>query len=501
MIIDDRHSDVIVIGSGAGGGTLAGALSRKGKTVLVLERGGAMALEDQNVADVDLFRKDRYHPKNERWFGPDGDPFAPQTTYARGGNTKIWGAVLERMREQDFNDVPLQDGISPAWPIDYAELAPYYEQAEQLYRVHGKAGVDPTEPRRNRDYIAKPKPVEPFIEPLRAALQRQGCHPYDIPISWSEDRDDPSGDAQLFGLDVGDSNRLSVCDNARVLRLHVNPSGREVKAVEADVDGETWLFRSDLVVLAAGAVNTAAILMRSCNAHHPKGISNGSDQVGRNLMNLQLTSILQLATERNSGRYGRSLGINDYYWGDKNVSFPLGHIQTAGGVLQDALFAESPPVLSLVTKMIPDFGLERLASRSVAWWAMTEVSPDPHNKVWLNNDQIRINYIHNNREAHDRLVYRWIDTLKQVEADPVTKVVIKAPTHARGEAPISVVGYGCGTCRMGDDPATAVVDAFGKCHELDNLYIADSSVFPSCPSVGPGLTVIALALRLAKHLS
>ena len=185
MIIDDRHYDVIVIGSGAGGGTLAGALSRKGKTVLVLERGGAMALEDQNVADVDLFQKDRYHPKNERWFGPDGDPFAPQTTYARGGNTKIWGAVLERMREKDFTEVPLQEGISPAWPFDYAELAPYYEQAEQLYRVHGKAGVDPTEPSRQGEYVAKPKEVEPFLERLRAALQRQGCQPYDIPISWS----------------------------------------------------------------------------------------------------------------------------------------------------------------------------------------------------------------------------------------------------------------------------------------------------------------------------
>ena len=132
MIIDDNHYDVIVIGSGAGGGTLAGALSRKGKSVLVLERGGAMALEDQNVADVDLFRKDRYHPKGERWFGPDGDPFAPQTTYARGGNTKIWGAMLERMREKDFEEVALQDGISPAWPLDYAELEPYYQQAEQL---------------------------------------------------------------------------------------------------------------------------------------------------------------------------------------------------------------------------------------------------------------------------------------------------------------------------------------------------------------------------------
>ena len=501
MIIDDRHYDVIVIGSGAGGGTLAGALSRKGKSVLVLERGGAMALEDQNVADVDLFRKDRYHPKNERWFGPDGDPFAPQTTYARGGNTKIWGAVLERMREQDFGEVPLQEGISPAWPFDYGELASYYEQAEQLYRVHGKAGVDPTEPGRNGDYVAKPKPVEPFLEPLRAALQRQGCQPYDIPVSWSEDRDDPSGDSQLFGLEAGDPDRLTLRDNARVLRLHVNPSGSEVKAVEAELDGDTWLFRSDVVVLAAGAVNTPVILLRSANSHHPKGISNGSDQVGRNLMNLQLTSILQLATERNSGRYGRSLGINDYYWGDKNVSFPLGHIQTAGGVLQDALFAESPPVLSLVSKMIPDFGLERLASRSVAWWAMTEVMPDPHNTIWLHNDQIRINYIHNNREAHDRLVYRWIDTLKEVEKDPVTKVVLKAPTHARGGAPMSVVGYGCGSCRMGEDPSSSVVDDFGKCHELDNLYLADASVFPSCPSVGPGLTVIALALRLADTLA
>lgn len=405
------------------------------------------------------------------------------------------------MREQDFGEVALQDGVSPAWPLDYSELEPYYEQAETLYRVHGKAGVDPCEPQRSTGYGRAPKPVEPFLEPLRSALQRQGCQPYDMPISWSDDRDDPSGDSQLFGLQMGDPERLTVRDNARVLRLHVNPGGRAIRGVEAEVNGDSWLFSADVVVIAAGAINTPAILMRSDNAHHPKGISNGSDQVGRNLMNLQLTSILQLATERNSGRYGRSLGINDYYWGDKNVSFPLGHIQAAGGVLQDALFAESPPVLSLVTKLIPDFGLERLASRSVAWWAMTEVRPDPHNKVWLNNEQIRINYIPNNREAHDRLVYRWIDTLKEVENDPITKVVMKAPTHARGEAPLSVVGFGCGTCRMGEDAASSVVDPQGKCHELENLYIADSSVFPSCPSIGPGLTVIALALRLAEWLS
>jgi choline dehydrogenase-like flavoprotein len=500
MIIDDRHYDVLIVGSGAGGGTLASALAREGRRILLLERGQAMPLDDQNVADADLFRKDRYHP-SERWFGPDGDPFAPQTTYALGGNSKIWGAVLERMREAEFRGHPLQEGHAPAWPIGYGDLAPYYDRAERSYRVHGRAGVDPTEPPRTADFPRPPQPIEPFLEPLRDALRRQGCRPYDLPISWSGDPEDPSGDAELFGVRPARSAGVTIRSLACVQRLHVNPSGREVRAVEAVVDGESWLFRADVVVLAAGAVNTPAILLRSGGSHHPRGLANGSDQVGRNLMLPQLTSILQLATERNSGRYARSLGVNDFYWGDRNVSYPLGHIQSAGGVLQDALFAESPPVLSLVSRLIPDFGLERLASRSVAWWAMSSVHPDPHNKVWVRGDQIHINYIANNREAHDRLVYRWVDTLKAVEKDPATTVVSQAPVHPRGEAPISVVGYACGTCRMGEDPAASVVDASGRCHELENLYIADASIFPSCPGVGPGLTVIANSLRLADHLS
>lgn len=500
MIIDDRHYDIIIIGSGAGGGTLAGALTQKGKSVLVLECGNAMALEDQNVADVDVFRRERYHPPNEIWFGPDGDPFAPQTTYAIGGNSKIWGAVLERMREQDFDAIPLQQGISPAWPFKYEELAKHYDSAERLYRVHGKTGIDPTEPQRNGDFDHPPKTIEPFLEPLRSALRRQGCKPYDIPLSWSEDKEDPTGDAELFGINQSDKNNLTLQTGARVIRLHVNPTGQVVKGVEAEVNGNFWLFSADLIVLSAGAINTPAILLRSSDINHPRGLSNSSNQVGRNLMNLQLTSILQLATERNSGRYNRSIGINDYYWGDKNVSFPLGHIQSAGGVLQDALFAESPPVLSLVTRLIPNFGLERLASRSVAWWAMTEVLPDPENRVSLQNGKIHIDYLHNNQEAHDRLVYRWIDTIKSIEEDPITRVVKTAPTHPRGQAPISVVGFACGTCRMGNDPAHSVVDPTGKCHEIDNLYIADASVFPSCPSIGPGLTTIALALRLAEKL-
>ena len=217
-------------------------------------------------------------------------------------------------------------------------------------------------------------------------------------------------------------------------------------------------------------------------------------------MKPQLTSIIQLAAAPNSGRYGRSLGVTDYLWGDSNVSFPLGSIATGGGVLQDALFAESPPVLSLVTKLMPNFGLEQLAARSVTWWAMSPVLPDAHNRVTLRGNHLQIHYLPNNREAHDRLVYRWIDTLKKVENDPLCHVVKPAPTHPRGEAPLTVMGSVCGTCRMGSNPATSVVDLQGRSHELANLYIADASVFPSCPAVGMGLTVIANALRIGDGL-
>jgi choline dehydrogenase-like flavoprotein len=501
MIIDDRHYDVIVIGSGAAGATVAASLGQKGHSVLLLERGGPMPLADQNVADVELFRKDRYHPK-EQWFGTDGDPFSPQAIYAFGGNTKIWGGVLERMREREFAGLQLQEGAAPAWGLSYADLEPWYDLAESLYRVHGRAGCDPTEPRRKADYALPPRPVEPFLDELRQGLERHGVSPYPLPLSWSDSPVDPSGDAELFGVDPArQCASVTVRGGAEVTQLHVNPSGSEVKGVQARIDGQSWLFTAHQVVLAAGAINTAAILLRSANDRHPLGLANGSDQVGRNLMKLQQTSILQLAAVSNSGRYGRSYGITDFLWGDSNVSFPLGAIANGGGVLQDALFAESPPVLSLVSRLLPDFGLEQLASRSITWWASSPVLPQAHNRLSLRGDRLQINYVPNNREAHDRLVYRWIDVLKAAEADPQIQVVRAAPTHPRGEAPLSAMGYACGTCRMGDNPATSVVDLQGRSHELGNLTIADASVFPACPMMGFGLTVIANALRVADSVS
>jgi choline dehydrogenase-like flavoprotein len=500
LMIDDQDHDVIVIGAGAAGATLAAELAGAGVRVLVLERGQELALADQNVAGIDLFRRQRYHPP-ESWFGPDGDPFRPQMVYAPGGNTKIWGGVLERMREDDFSGFATEEGLSPDWELRYADLAPWYDRAETLFRVHGQAGIDPTGPPRMGPYPFAPRALPPFLTQLGEGLERQGLHPYPLPLSWSGQPGDPTGDAEVFGLAPAlASHRLQLRRGATVTGIAVASDGHHVRGVEAEIGGQRWLFQAHHVVLAAGAVNSAVLLLRSQNDAHPQGLANGSDQVGRNLMKPQLSVILQRASQPNDGRYARSFGITDFYRGDRNVRYSLGSIQTGGGVLQDPLFAESPPVLSLVSRLLPDAALEWLADRSFTWWAMSSVLPDPANRVSLRGERVRIDFLPNCREAHDRLVYRWLGEIQKVDDDPLTPVVRRTVVVPRGEAPLAVMGLSCGTCRMGVDPASSVVNLEGRCHELANLWIADASVFPSCPAIGPGLTVIANALRVAAQV-
>lgn len=498
MIIDDQTYDVIIIGTGAGGGTLAYKLAPTGKKILILERGDFMPLEEQNRSNVDVFKRERYHAP-EQWYDSAGEPFSPQTNYAIGGNTKTYGAALLRFQEKDFEAVPHQGGISPEWLLKYADFEPYYTEAEILYKVHGQANSDPSQPPRSADYPFPSPEQEPQIQAISDAIAKQGLHPSRLPLGLTRQSDDPTNDSEVSGiLPALEHPNVVLKTGAKVVALHTNPSGSAVKGVEAEIAGQSFIFLADIVVLACGAINSAALLLKSKSDRYPTGLANSSDQVGRNLMKSLLSSVVQLSTKPNSGSFQRSLYVNDFYWGDGDYPYPMGHIQNTGGLLTDIIFAEAPPTFSILAKFMPGFGLKQLATHSIGWWAQTEDLPDPNNRVRMLSNKLTIDYTPNNTEAHDRLIYRWTEVLKTIEK--TVEGFHRGVSHPRGEVPLQVVANQCGTCRFGDDPKTSVLDRNCCSHDIDNLYVVDGSFFPSNAGVSPALTIIANALRVGDHL-
>ncbi|MGB6299971.1 MAG: GMC family oxidoreductase [Rivularia sp. (in: cyanobacteria)] len=490
MIIDDQHYDVIIVGTGAGGGTLARKLAPTGKKILVLEQGDFLEKDSSQLVDVEVF-KERFHAP-EQWYEESGDTFSPQTSYSVGGNTKIYSGVLQRMREKDFEKVQHQDGISPEWEVKYKDFEPYYTEAEKLYQVHGKTGNDLTEPSRSEDFPFPIVDSEPQIEDICTRISKQGLNPAYLPIGVGNQGRTDSEDTGISPT-IEKYDNVTLKTNAKVVRLITNPSGKEVKAVEANIGNRSYLFVGNIIVLSCGAINSAALLLRSANEKHPKGLANSTDLVGRNLMKQLMTVLVQITNTPNSGLFQRTRYINDFYWGDENFPYPMGHIQNSGGILQDVIFAESPPILSVAAKLIPEFGLKRLAKRSIGWWLQTEDLPSPENRVRVENSKLYLDYTANNIEAHDRLIYRWINVLNSIDGN-------KQSIYPRGETPIEVVAHQSGTCRFGEDPTTSVLDLNCRTHDMDNLYVVDSSFLPSISSTSPALTVIANALRVGEHL-
>jgi choline dehydrogenase-like flavoprotein len=495
MIIDDQYYDIIIIGMGAGGGTLARKLAPTGKKILLLDRGELIYRKSSELVDTEVFKKEQFHAP-EPWYDETGEPFYPQTHYAVGGNTKIWSGVLQRLRDRDFEEVKHQGGISPAWPLKYQDFEPYYTEAEKLYRAHGKLEDDPTEPHHSEAYPFPEVAHEPMVQNIGEMLAQQDLHPVHLALGLG---DRGRTDAEDTGVSpILNQENVTLKTSARIVSLHTNPSGTEVKAVEAKIGEQSYLFLGHIVVLACGAINSAALLLRSANEKHPNGIANGSGQVGRNLMKQLLSVVVQLTSTANSGFFPRTLGLNDFYWGDKGFPYPMGHVQNSGGILQDVIFAEAPPILSALSRLMPNFGLRQLATHSIGWWLKTEDLPHPNNRVRYVGDKLRVDYTANNVEAHDRLVYRWIDILKNIEQTQPN--LFNRTTHPRSDMPVQVVAHQCGTCRFGADPATSVLNLDCRTHEVHNLYVVDSSFFPSHASVSPGMTVIANALRVGDRL-
>jgi choline dehydrogenase-like flavoprotein len=506
--------DVIIIGTGAGGGTLALELAPFGKKILLLERGGWLPREKQNWSAEDVFVDNRY-VSQETWLDSDGKPFQPGAHYFVGGATKMYGAALFRLRERDFGELRHEDGISPAWPISYAEMEPYYTRAENLYQVHGARGEDPTEPPTSAPYPHPAVSHEPRIQQLHDDLARAGYQPFHSPCGILLDEGNmpfsrcircadcdgfpclvhAKSDAEVIAVRPAlQFPNLTLLTNARATQLRTNPAGTAVTEVVVDHDGTIESYRGGIIVVSCGAANSARLLLASANDQHPRGLANGSDQVGRNYMFHNSTAVLAVSKEPNPTRYQKTLGLNDFYFETPEVDFPLGGIQMVGKSQGPMFRGEAE-----IAKLAPMWSLDVLARHAVDFWLTTEDLPRSDNRVTLESDGgIRLSYKKSNQVPTQMLYQKLKSMLGQLGMHP--DHLLPRNLYLKTEMDVAAVGHQAGTCRFGADPATSVLDVNCKAHELDNLYVVDTSFFPSIGAVNPGLTAMANALRVGEHL-
>lgn len=508
--------DVIIIGSGAGGGTLAKHLASSGKRILVLERGGWLKREIENWSATSVFVDNRYISP-DTWYDHNKKAFQPQIHYFVGGATKLYGAALYRLRRQDFQELKHYDGgISPAWPISYEDLESYYAQAEEMYYVHGEHGIDPTEPPRSQPFPYPPVSNEPRIQQLYNDLKKSGYHPFPAPCAIMLNEKHPpqsrcircqtcdgfpclvqaKADAEMVGVRPAiEHSNVTLLTQALALKLHTDASGKNITGVEASVNGQNAHFTADLFIVSCGAANSAKLLLMSANDKHPNGLANGSDQVGRHYMFHNSQAVLAISKEPNLTYYQKTLALNDFYFGMEGFDYPMGSIQMIGKSLGPMYRGEKP----LLTALIPTMALDEIAGHSVDFWLTTEDLPDPNNRITVDAaGNIQLNYTFNNQVPAKKLYDKLKSMLETLGMHP--DYLIPRNLYMKTSIPIAGVAHQAGTCRFGKDPATSVLDIHCKAHELDNLYVVDASFFPSIGAVNPSLTVIANALRVGDHL-
>jgi choline dehydrogenase-like flavoprotein len=484
--------DLAIVGAGVGGATLAWALRGSGARILVLERGDFLPREWQNWSPREIHHESRYR-NSDPWIGPDGEAVVPGNYHYVGGSSKLYGATMPRFRESDFTEVQTQDGPSPGWPISYAELEPYYGQAEELYWVHGDDG-DPSGPWRSRPYPFGALPHEGPIAKIARRLERQGLRPHALPqaVDWRAGGRcvlcrtcdsyacilDAKGDADVCAMRPAlQSPTVRLMTNADVRTVATSDDGSSVTHLDATHGGQKIRVVADRYVLAAGAVNTAALLLRS----GPSGVANSSGMVGRNYMAHPTTFVVGvLPTRPNRIVYQKTLGVNDWYHAGPTTQFPLGNVQ-ALGKLQGW-------TIKSARRAVPQAVLEWMTQRSVDFLAETEDIPVPDSRVTVDDvGRVHLNWIATNIESHHELVRRTAKALRKCGY----------PFIFTQRLPWSASSHQCGTARMGEDPADSVLTKDCKSHDIDNLWITDASIFPSSAAVNPALTIAANALRVA----
>lgn len=514
-----NHYDVIIIGTGAGGGTLAYKLAPSGKRILLLERGDYVPREKENWDPRAVNVEGRYNTR-EVWRDKDGKDLHPHTNYYVGGNTKFYGAALFRVRREDFDEIKHHGGVSPAWPIRYEDLESYYTQAERIYHVHGLRGEDPTDPPASAPYPHPPVSHEPRLQQLHDDFARLGLKPFHVPIGVMLDEQnrrtspcircntcdgfpclvDAKSDAQVCAVDPAlKYSNVTLLTNTKAERLKTNASGRTVTNVVVQRNGEMEEFSADIVVVSCGAINSAALLLRSANDKHPRGLANSSDVVGRHYMGHVNSVLMAISKCPNPTIFQKTLGVNDFYLGARDWPYPMGHISFVGKLDGETLKAGAPAIA-------PGWTLDLMARHSLDFWLTSEDLPDPNNRVTLDRDgRIALTYEPNNEEGHRRLIAKLQDLMKQqtkcsVHGHECHEGLFARSLYVGQRIPLAGVAHQNGTIRFGRDPKTSALDVNCRAHDLDNLYVVDASFFPSSAAVNPALTIMANALRVGDHL-
>ena len=511
--------DIIIVGSGPGGATTAWKLARTGKRILLIERGDYLKRERENWDSQAVFVDARYQAP-ETWHGANGDTFHPGLHYFVGGNSKVYGSILLRLRENDFGEVRHPDGVAPAWPVGYDEFEPYYQAAEELYHVHGLRGDDPTEPPASAPYAYPPVSHEPRIQQLCDNLKREGHRPFHLPVGILLDEEDGQptphsacircptfdgypcltngkADAQVICVDpaLRDNANLILLTNAYVERLVTDAAGHAVTRVEVIRHGERLSYSADIVVVACGALSSALLMLRSANDAHPHGLANGSGQVGRNYMRHNNAALMAVSRTPNPTKFQKTLGLNDFYFSSDDWEYPLGHIQMLGKSDGIQLKADGLPS---ILQWLPEMPFDFVAKHSIDFWLTSEDLPLPQNRIYYKDGQVHLDLTETNMEGHKRLREKLRQLCDKLDIHPY---LLDHKLYLGKNIPIGGTAHQAGTLRFGTDPKTSVLDVNCKTHELDNLYVTDASFFPSIGAVNPTLTIIANSLRVADIIA
>ncbi|MBB3317716.1 choline dehydrogenase-like flavoprotein [Rhizobium sp. BK181] len=490
--------DIVIIGSGVGGSTVAAGLAATGAEILILEAGDFIADRPENRDQRAIFQRGHFRPK-EMWYEADGTAFNPGNYYNVGGNSKFYGAVLSRYRREDFEEIRHREGVSPAWPFPYEVLEPWYSRAEWMYEVRGNLGDDPTEPAHSSGYEYPPVPDEPPVADVRARLKAKGLHPFSLPLGvnidawiakastpWDAHPNSRDGkmDAETAALlKALEFPNVRLETNARVTRLEAGGNGN-IERIHYRKNDEDLAVAPKLVILSAGAVQSAVLLLRSADTRHPKGLANSSDQVGRNFMNHNSSAVIAVSpTYRNTSVYQKTFGFNDFYLSDGNGGPPLGNVQLLGRI--------SAQVLKGSLSWAPEWLLQNITGHAIDFYAMSEDIPHPESRVRVDGDRIVLQWQRTNWDAHLELVSKLKTVLKSIGFP----IVLSKPFDKRTPS------HQCGTVRIGNDPASAPLDHYCRSYDHQNLFVVDASFLPTSAAVNPALTVASQALRVADHIA